>query len=1633
MKLTEILLNSTDPLFADSTVRLSQDGSCGAGTVPGSVRPATYGQEIHAATGDEWSLSDTGDQTCATETCSYQSNLGAGAFWCPLEPGGTGAERLKCECEQCPCSNGTGGFMCTHCVEDAACGPGSSCDRTMLMDNYDRRFSCSFSDALKRSPTYKLFWPDGWTSPRFFAQYFPSRGIARLDIINTMCSRRQPILMQCHCQECSSMYDEIDPLTNEQSGVCKQKKIPSPCARCETCQCSYPEDSWLGSITRTIVDGIAQGVYLGCEAGFESTGTCTALLDDLPAPLSFDCESGLCFPDNETREVFEAVRSFNIFGSWTTAAICVLFLLATLSLLLLIAILLHLLYVKRHRSIPLNEPGAPLAALAAAQAALGGFGSNPPGATLVFSWQNVNCRRNSKQVLRDVSGAVESSSSGHGALVALLGPSGSGKTTLLEALSGRTSRGDTATVFINGKAMSPESRRRHISFVYQDDILGATLTVREALEFSAAMRLRALSASQRAGRVSWALKTLHLEEVANSRIGDNLRRGVSGGERRRVAIGVELVVSPPIMFLDEPTTGLDASCALMLGQVLAKLAEGGRLLICSMHQPRQELMRLFDARLDLGVAGTDALVKTPRFLADKDSAVTGDLEAEVAQEKRGQVGGPSGSLSGSAMAYTSGSSKSSKVNETDGLLNPAVASEITRALSRRSMRQNHTSCQACVGDDLHEALTIAARATAGVKPANLFHQVFILWERSFREATRGSYSGLVAAAVVATVAVVIGFTFSDLESGVAGVQNRFGSTFFTQLFFSFFGLQACTLWYLDRDRLDRERASKLYHVLAYFISKASSYLWWYCLIVPAIYVAIVYPLIGFQASISKFMTFYLCTAASTAAASAVSLICLSITSTFASGISLAAIFITVLQMYAGFLQRRDAIPSALRWLTDVSPFAHAFAAMISSEFTGLETTVDATGFDSLTVDGSIWPEQFNVDPTRLEHNVQMLALVACIAWILALVPLWLQWYRVKKGDCVRAIIYRKDPGCTTSLEAPSWVSARSQGSAALVWKDLHAVLPNSATLYDGMNGIVQVGRPLAVLGPSGCGKTTLLSCLAGEVTRTKCDVSVYLNRHRIARSKLRRTVGYVRQDDALHPELTVSEAISFAVALRMPHASRGVCRQRVRWTIGRLGLEAVANSKVGGHKFRGISGGERRRTAVGVELSVARGVLALDEPTSGLDSETALSLGHLLSELAAEGCILLASMHQPSPELLANFSDTLVLGTHGRVAYFGETKSLPQYISPLRYLHPEGGHGVASDVLLDIISGDHANEAFKLYKQADAKSDMEDEIQSALTASPGDDMMEVKAATIPPIKVQLMQLLLREMRIQRSLATYTYFEATLAGLLLGMTYFQMSMRLAGVISRLGLIFAVHCTLGMQALQGLLAWREGYTSFRRERAAGYYYTGTFVVAKVTMDAILLRVGPPALMCLLVYLLAGLQPGREAVCCLGFCLASFVASTFCLALGATAPRSGSVLPLAVLLILLFLLVGGPLLATTEGGLRNISIFRASFNMLSANEMRGMVFLFDPEGVVTTLGERSGEDWMTDLGIQDNPVLEEVGWLLGWSFFYVVFAWLVLVLQQVNWPRFSLRGCCAKAVASEEHIAAREVGRRISTASE
>ena len=162
-----------------------------------------------------------------------------------------------------------------------------------------------------------------------------------------------------------------------------------------------------------------------------------------------------------------------------------------------------------------------------------------------------------------------------GAMLAMMGPSGSGKSSLLSVLADQapsTPHSLTGEVTVGGLRAS-KAVRRSWGFVFQDDLLLSNLSVRETIQFSALLRLpQALSSEERAERVETTLRQLRLLECADTLIGSETRHGVSGGERKRCAIGVELVCRPRMLFLDEPTSGLDAATALLLVGLLSALA-----------------------------------------------------------------------------------------------------------------------------------------------------------------------------------------------------------------------------------------------------------------------------------------------------------------------------------------------------------------------------------------------------------------------------------------------------------------------------------------------------------------------------------------------------------------------------------------------------------------------------------------------------------------------------------------------------------------------------------------------------------------------------------------------------------------------------------------------------------------------------------------------------------------------------------------------------------------------------------------------------------------------------------------------------------------------------------------------------
>jgi ABC-type multidrug transport system ATPase subunit len=194
-----------------------------------------------------------------------------------------------------------------------------------------------------------------------------------------------------------------------------------------------------------------------------------------------------------------------------------------------------------------------------------------------------------RTVLNGVSGVVRP-----GELLAMLGPSGSGKTTLLTALAGRLPGKVSGTITYNGQAFS-SSMKRKTGFVPQDDVLYPHLTVLETLTYAALLRLpKELSKQEKIEQAEMLIMELGLTRCRNGIVGGTLLRGVSGGERKRVSIGQEMLVNPSLLLLDEPTSGLDSTTAQRIVATLRGLARGGRTVITTIHQPSSRLFRMFD-------------------------------------------------------------------------------------------------------------------------------------------------------------------------------------------------------------------------------------------------------------------------------------------------------------------------------------------------------------------------------------------------------------------------------------------------------------------------------------------------------------------------------------------------------------------------------------------------------------------------------------------------------------------------------------------------------------------------------------------------------------------------------------------------------------------------------------------------------------------------------------------------------------------------------------------------------------------------------------------------------------------------------------------------------------------------------
>ncbi|KAL6563899.1 ABC transporter G member 12 [Orobanche hederae] len=266
-------------------------------------------------------------------------------------------------------------------------------------------------------------------------------------------------------------------------------------------------------------------------------------------------------------------------------------------------------------------------------------------------------------------------------------------------------------------------------------------------------------------------------------------------------------------------------------------------------------------------------------------------------------------------------------------------------------------------------------------------------------------------------------------------------------------------------------------------------------------------------------------------------------------------------------------------------------------------------------------------------------------------------------------------GGATDVEMGGEGADAGGGGAFLTWKDLTAVLPNfgngpTRRLLNGLTGYALPSRIMAVMGPSGSGKSTFLDSLAGRLSG-----NVIMSGDVLLNGKKRKlhygVVAYVTQEDVMLGTLTVRETITYSALLRLPsYTTKDDISETIENTITEMGLQECAEHMIGNWHLRGISGGEKKRLSIALEIITQPSLLFLDEPTSGLDSASAFFVVQALRNVARRGRTIISSIHQPSSEVFALFDDLLLLSS-GETIYFGEAGLAVEFFADAGFPCPQ--------------------------------------------------------------------------------------------------------------------------------------------------------------------------------------------------------------------------------------------------------------------------------------------------------------------------------------------------------------------------
>ncbi|KAL3657250.1 hypothetical protein V7S43_017910 [Phytophthora oleae] len=567
-----------------------------------------------------------------------------------------------------------------------------------------------------------------------------------------------------------------------------------------------------------------------------------------------------------------------------------------------------------------------------------------------------------------------------GTMTALMGSSGAGKTTLMDVIAGRKTGGKIqGKILLNGHAANDLAIRRCTGYCEQMDIHSDSATVREALVFSAMLRQDAsIPTAQKMESVDECIDLLELGPIA-----DKIIRGSSTEQMKRVTIGVELAAQPSIIFMDEPTSGLDARSAKLIMNGVRKIADSGRTIVCTIHQPSTEVFNLFDSLLLLRRGGRmvffGELGEDSKNLINYFESFSGVIPIKPGYNPATWMLECIGAGVGGGKA-AAGADPSQPLDFADRY-------EVS---DQKLLMEEDLDQEGVLFPSPHlPELTFDSKRASGS-----FTQFDLLCRRFFRMYWRTptyNLTRLMISVILACVFAIIyqGTDYYTYSGANAGIGLIFVSTVFLGII-SFNSVMPVAAD--ERTAFYRERASETYNALWYFIAGTLVEIP-YIFFSSLLFTIIFYPSVGFTGYIT-FFYYWLVVSMNALVFVYLGQLLVYALPSVAVATTLGALLSSIFMLFAGFNPPTGSIPEGYMWVHWISPPTYSIAILVSLVFG--DCSGDKVGCDILqdappTI-GDMTIKQYVEDTFDMKHddiwrNVMILIILIVAFRVLALISL----------------------------------------------------------------------------------------------------------------------------------------------------------------------------------------------------------------------------------------------------------------------------------------------------------------------------------------------------------------------------------------------------------------------------------------------------------------------------------------------------------------------------------------------------------------------------------------------------------------------------------------------------------------------